>query len=63
MNITFFKYTIAVSSFCYYQIQQTAFVLIFLDCIMSVLSPHPDPCSVPGVLLGGGEIGTLDICD
>ena len=61
--LRFFKYTIAVSSFCFYQIQQTAFVLIFLDCVMIVLSPHPAPCSVPGVLLGGGEIRTLDICE
>jgi len=59
----FLKYTVAVSSFCCYQIQQTAFVLIFFDCVMIVLSPHPVPCSVTGVLLGGGEIGTLYICD
>jgi len=62
-TLGFFKYTVAVSSFCFYQIQQTAFVLIFLDCVMIVFSPHPVPCSVPGVLLGGGEKGTLDICD
>ena len=29
---------------------------------MIVLLPHPVPSSVPGVLLGGGETGTLDIC-
>jgi len=61
-TLHFFKYTITVSSFCFYQIQQTEFVLIFSDCVMIVLSLHRVPCSVPGVLLGGGETGTLDIC-
>lgn len=62
-HYVFFKNTTAVSIFCFYQLQKTVFVLIFLNCVMIVPSPHAVPTSVPGVLLGGGEIATLDSCD